>query len=48
MQPSASGYTFALRQGPNDPSSSQVYPRKSRTAVVTPSSSYDSQRRSRP
>ncbi|KAK5974169.1 hypothetical protein GCK32_017638 [Trichostrongylus colubriformis] len=48
MQPSSSGYTFALRQGPNDASSSQVYPRKNRTTTVTPSSSYDNQRRSRP
>ncbi|XGW06355.1 hypothetical protein V3C99_016566 [Haemonchus contortus] len=47
MHPSSSAYTFALRPGPNDPSSSQAYPRKSRTPAVTPSSSYDNQRRNR-
>ncbi|WKY14070.1 hypothetical protein Q1695_004699 [Nippostrongylus brasiliensis] len=47
VQPSSSAYSFALRQNQGDESASLAFSRKSRSSVATPSSSYESKRRSR-
>ncbi|EYC06517.1 hypothetical protein Y032_0075g936 [Ancylostoma ceylanicum] len=46
-QSSPSAYAFAIHPTQSDASTSQSSSRKSRTPLLTPSSSYDNQRRSR-